>query len=108
MLRDHPTCWRIHAYGFFEADNPADIPWQAPLKDGLSENHVITSRFREMFKEAVAPYARLAKIAKASELVPYTMEWKELGDEERAELLFRGKSAQALGQVRTLPEDILE
>lgn len=108
ILRDHPSCWRIHAYAFFDADNGADIPWQAPLKDGVSENHIITQRFREMFREVVSPYSRFAKIAKASELVPFSAEWEGLDDERRAEVLFRSKVPQAIEQTRALPQGILE
>jgi hypothetical protein len=108
VLRDHPLCWRIHAYAFFEAENGADIPWQAPLKDGVSENHPITAKFREMFKSAVSPYSRFAKIAKASELVPFTKEWNEFNDTQKAETLFRNKSPAVLETVKHLPQDIRE
>jgi hypothetical protein len=106
VLRDHPSCWRIHAYAFFEADNGADIPWQAPLKDGVSENHPVTSQFREMFKEAVTPYSRIARIAKASELVPFTNEWEEMNEAQKAEVIFRNKSSAAVQQFRELPKEI--
>ena len=106
VLRDHPSCWRIHAFGFIEADDGADIPWQAPLKNGVSENHPITTRFREMFRDAVSPYARFAKMAKASDLVPYTVEWDEMTEEQRAHLLFRNTSPAVMGAYRQLPEQI--
>ena len=108
LLRDHPSCWRIHAYAFLEADDGADIPWQAPLKDGVSENHPITSKFREMFKEAVAPYARFAKIAKASELVPYTEEWHEMPQTQRAEVLFGKGTVDAVERFKKLPQGVRE
>jgi Histidine kinase-, DNA gyrase B-, and HSP90-like ATPase len=103
ILRDHPSCWRIHAYGFFEADHGADIPWQAPLKDGLSENHPITARFRDMFKQVVAPYSKFAKVAKASEVVPYTLEWAEMSDHDRAEVLFGRDTPDAVARFKSLP-----
>lgn len=103
ILRDHPSCWRLHAYAFFEAEHGADIPWQAPLKDGVSENHPMTPRFREMFKDVVAPYSRFAKVAKASELVPYTVEWAEMTDQERAETLFGKDGTSALPRFKALP-----
>ena len=106
IISDHPSCWRVHAYAFFEADDGADIPWQAPLKDGVSENHVITARFREMFKSAVAPYARLAKIAKQSELLPFTQEWDDFADEQKAETLFRSKAPAVLQGFRELPKEV--
>jgi hypothetical protein len=105
VLRDHPQCWRIHAYAFLEADDGSDIPWQAPLKDGLSENHIITARLREMFREAVAPYSRFAKFAKASELVPFTTEWEGLRADQKAEVLF-GRSSHAADLFEDLPEAI--
>ena len=105
VLRDHPQCWRIHAYAFLEADDGSDIPWQAPLKDGLSENHIITTRLREMFKEAVSPYSRFAKFAKASELVPFTTEWEGLRSDQKAEVLF-GRSTHAMALFEDLPEGI--
>jgi hypothetical protein len=108
VLRDHPLCWRIHAYAFFEAEYGADIPWQAPLKDGVSENHMITARFREMFRSAVAPYARFAKIAKASELVPFTAEYSGLTEEQRAEVIYGRKSSHAVEMFHQLPEEIQE
>lgn len=108
ILRDHPSCWRIHAYAFFEADDGADIPWQAPLKDGVSENHPIATRFREFFKEVVAPYARFAKAAKASELVPYTVEWSEMAPTQRAEVLFGKGEANGPERLRALPKGIQE
>jgi hypothetical protein len=106
VLRDHPSCWRIHAYAFFEAENGADIPWQAPLKDGVSENHPITTKFREMFKSAVLPYSRFAKIAKASELVPFTKEWNEFQETEKVETLLRNKSPAVVEAFRGLPQEI--
>jgi len=106
ILRDHPSCWRIHAYAFFEADDGSDIPWQAPLKDGLSENHPITGAFRQMFKEVVLPYSRFAKIAKASELVPYTMEWVGMATSQKAEVVFGKHTPDALERFKTLPPTI--
>jgi hypothetical protein len=108
VLRDHPSCWRIHAYAFFEADDGADIPWQAPLKDGVSENHPITTKFREMFKSAVTPYSRFARIAKASELLPFTNEWGEYTYAEKAETLFRSKSPGVLEGFKELPKEVRE
>jgi len=103
VLRDHPSCWRIHAYAFLEADDGSDIPWQAPLKDGVSENHPITSAFRQMFKEAVAPYSRFAKIARASELVPYTAEWGEMTPPQKADVIFGKHVTDALDRFKRLP-----
>lgn len=108
VLRDHPSCWRIHAYAFFQADSGVDIPWQAPLKDGVSENHPITSAFRQMFKEAVLPYSRFAKIAKASELVPYTMEWTEMTPPQKADILFGKHTADALDRFKRIPSAIAQ
>lgn len=108
VLRDHPSCWRIHAYAFFQADDGEDIPWQAPLKDGVSENHPITAKFREMFKLAVSPYSRFAKIAKASELVPFTTEWNELHDVQKTETLFRSKAPAVIEAFKQLPDEIRE
>ena len=108
ILKDHPSWWRIHAYAFFEADYGADIPWQAPLKDGVSENHVITQKFREMFREVILPYSRFARIAKASELVPFSSEWAGLDDERRTETLFRTKIPQAIEKMLVLPPGILD
>jgi len=108
VLRDHPSCWRIHAYAFFEADNGSDIPWQAPLKDGISENHQITIKFREMFKAAVSPYSRFAKIARAADLVPFTEQWSELGELQKAETLFGTKSPAVIEEYENLPQDIRE
>lgn len=108
VLRDHPLCWRIHAYAFFEAEYGADIPWQAPLKDGVSENHMITARFREMFREVVAPYARFAKIAKTSELLPFTAEYSGMVEEQRAEVIYGRKSTHAVEMFRELPDEIRE
>jgi|GEM_PF-2609763 len=106
VLRDHPSCWRIHAYAFFEADNGSDIPWQAPLKDGLSENHPITAAFRQMFKGAVLPYSRFAKTAKASELVPYTMEWGGMTPAQKADVLFGKHTTDALDRFKRIPPSI--
>jgi hypothetical protein len=103
LLRDHPSCWRIHAYAFFEADDGSDIPWQAPLKDGLSETHPITPQFREMFKDVIAPYARFAKLAKASELVPYTEEWQQMAPAQRADVLFGKGATDAIDRFKRLP-----
>src|SRR5262249_26987253 len=107
ILRDHPSCWRIHAYAFLEADDGADIPWQAPLKDGLSENHPITASFLEFFKECVAPYSRFAKVAKASELVPYTSEWSGMATSQKAETVF-GKASDSGERFAKLPRDFRE
>lgn len=107
ILRDHPSCWRIHAYAFLEAEDGADIPWQAPLKDGVSENHPIAGQFRDLFKEVVAPYSRFAKIAKASELVPYTADWAGMSDAQKAEALF-GKQTDSIERFKRLPKSIRE
>jgi hypothetical protein len=106
VLRDHPSCWRIHAYAFFEADNGSDIPWQAPLKDGVSENHPVTAVFKQMFKETVLPYSRFAKTAKASELVPYTMEWGGMTPLQKADVLFGKHTPDALDRFRHIPPSI--
>jgi hypothetical protein len=106
VLRDHPSCWRIHAYAFFDADDGADIPWQAPLKDGISENHPITAAFRQMFKDAVAPYSRFAKVAKASELVPYTAEWHDMVPSQKADTLFGKQTDDALQRFNRLPRGV--
>jgi len=106
VLSDHPSCWRIHAYAFFEAEDGADIPWQAPLKEGVSENHPITLKFREMFKAAVSPYSRFAKIAKASELMPFTHEWQEFSDVQKADTVFRSKGPAVLEAFKALPKEI--
>ena len=108
ILRDHPSCWRIHAYAFFDAEHGADIPWQAPLKDGVSENHPITIKFREMFKSAVAPYSRFAKFAKAADLLPFTQEWDDFPDTQKAETLFRSKTPAVLQDFKELPKEIRE
>lgn len=105
VLRDHPSCWRIHVFAFLRAEEGADIPWQAPLKDGVSENHPVTTRLRDFIKDVVAPYSRFAKTAKASELVPYTTEWDRMSAEERAKLLFEDDSDAALTRLRSLPAD---
>lgn len=106
ILRDHPTYWRLHAYAFFEADDGTDIPWQAPLKDGVSENHPITLKFREMLKAAITPYSRFARIAKASELVPFTSEWHNLPTEQKCEVLFGDDETEALAEYDRLPRAI--
>jgi len=106
ILRDHPSCWRIHAYAFFEADDGANIPWQAPLKDGVSDNHLITKEFRELLRFAVAPYARFAKIAKASELIPFTLAWNRFNDGKKAETLFGSDEPSAMRLYSKLPEEI--
>lgn len=106
ILRDHPTCWRIHAYAFFEADDGTDIPWQAPLKDGVAENHPITAEFRNMLRSAVAPYSRFAKVAKASDLVPFSAEWSEFTDEKKAEILFGSDELHEMDLFRQLPVKI--
>ncbi len=103
ILRDHPTCWRIHVFAFLQADAGADIPWQAPLKDGISENHPISTKLRDFIREIVGPYSRFAKVAKASELVPYTEEWNSMDKEERANLLFEDDSKSNLERLERLP-----
>lgn len=105
VLRDHPSCWRIHIYAFIEADDGSDIPWQAPLKDGVSENHPITAQLRELIKKAVTPYSRFAKAAKASELVPYTVEWNEMSQHDRARMLFENDEPASLERLRRLPKE---
>ena len=59
-----------------------------------------------MFKHVVAPYSRFAKIAKASELVPYTEEWGQMTDLEKAEILFGKHTEGALDRFRKLPKAI--
>jgi hypothetical protein len=108
VLRDHPSCWRVHAYIFLEADDGSEIPWQAPLKDGVSENHVVTGKLREILKDILAPYARFAKIAKASELVPYTGEWGDISDSDRANIIFGKDGADSLDRYKDLPKQIRE
>jgi len=106
ILRDHPSCWRIHCYVFIQAEDGRDVPWQAPLKDGISENHYLTPRIRHTLKEILSPYSRFAKVAKAAELVPYTMEWSEMPIEDRAETLFGKDCADGLERFRALPKAI--
>lgn len=102
ILRDHPMCWRLHAYVFLRADNGANIPWQAPLKDGVSVNHPIMAPLRQILTRVFAPYSRVARVARASELLPYTIEWQTMSATEQAEILF-GDAPDREERLRRLP-----
>lgn len=102
ILRDHPSCWRIHSYVTLSAEHGEDIPWQAPLKDGLSETHPVTEQLRSALREILGSYSRFARLARTSEFLPYTMEWNELDERQKAETFF-GKSEEAVDRFRRLP-----
>jgi hypothetical protein len=108
FLRDHPTCWRVHIFVFLTADDGTDIPWQAPLKDGVSENHHVTTHVREFIKSVVGPYARFAKVAKEADLVPYTPEWQKMGGDEKAKVLFGNDDDDSVARLKALPKEVLQ
>jgi hypothetical protein len=65
-------------------------------------------KFRELFKQVISGYSKFAKTAKASELVPYTAEWSEMSDSEKAEIIFGKHTAGAADRFRRLPKTIRE
>lgn len=102
-LRDHPSCWRLHSYVFLSAEDGRDIPWQAPLKDGISENHPIAAKLRETLRAILSPYARFTRIARASEVLPYSEEWNAMDERQRADTIFEKTRNDAIDRYRELP-----
>lgn len=64
---DHPLSKRMQIHVFFEGD-PENIPWQAPLKDGLMEKHWVIEYVADNIRNYASPYAEFMIKAKTPEL----------------------------------------
>lgn len=84
----HPSVQRLHIMIFFEAKNPYNIPWQAPLKDGYNENNVFSTEALSAINDLAPKYVKFARYAKEHDIVPFSKEWETLSKDKRLEMLF--------------------
>jgi len=52
----------MNMYVFFEADDPKDIPWMAPVKKGFSVDHFFGKAIIQTIRQLAEPWFKLSKI----------------------------------------------
>jgi hypothetical protein len=76
----HPTMWRLQTFLFFDTSNGGSdlIPWTAPAKWGYNSANRFADDIRDFIREIAEPYAIFTRHAKRVDLLPFSMQFRQL------------------------------